>query len=196
MRAGTDHDSSVTADRFASASFIRENEGDNSKFMPEVIKSDVDRERFESLLLYSILCKSPEELIQYADMNEGIENRFITAARQSKTAGELFDNVKSKRYTHAKIRRAALSVLIKNPKGLYKKDVPYLKVLAFNDRGRELLKTLSKTCTVPIVTKASDGEKISPEHFALECRASDIYDLCRHKNGGREYSLSPIYITI
>ncbi len=194
VRAGTEHDSAVTSEGFASASFIRENDGDNSKFMPEVIKSDIDRDRFESLLLYSILSKSPDELIRFADMNEGIENKFAAAARQSKTVAELFDNVKSKRYTHAKIRRAALSVLIKNPKGLYKKDVPYLKVLSFNDRGRELLKMLGKTCKLPIVTKASDGEKISPEHFALECRASDIYDLCRHKNGGREYTLSPIMI--
>ena len=194
VRAGTDHDSEVTADGFASASFIRQNDGDNSKFMPEIIKGDAHRERFESLLLYSILSKTPEELARFADMNEGIENKFFEAVRQSHTAQELFDNVKSKRYTHAKIRRAAISVLVKNPKGLYKKEVPYLKVLAFNDRGRELLKILRKTCALPIVTKASDGEKISPEHFALECRASDIYDLCRGKKGGREYSLSPIYI--
>ena len=194
VRAGTDHDSTVTAENFASASFIRANDGDNTKFMPEIIKSEVDRERFDSLLLYSILSKTPDELAQFADMNEGIENKFAEAVKHSQTAQELFDSVKSKRYTHAKIRRAALSVLLKNPKGLYKREVPYLKVLAFNDRGRELLKTLRKTATVPIVTKASDGEKISPEHFALECRASDIYDLCRRKKGGREYSLSPIYI--
>jgi len=194
LRAGTDHDSAFTSGEFASASFIRSNGGDNSIYMPEPITSAVDRERFEALLLYSVLCKSPSELAQFADMNEGLENKFAEAARQAKTADELYEKVKSKRYTHAKIRRAALSVLLKNPKGLYKKQVPYLKVLSFNDRGRELLKTLGKTCKIPIVTKASDGEKISPEHFALECRASDIYDLCRHKNGGREYTLSPIYV--
>lgn len=194
LRAGTDHDSAITSGGFASASFIRTNAGDNSQFMPEMITSEIDKSRFESLLLYSVLSKSPDELARFADMNEGLENKFFAAARQAHTAEELYEKVKSKRYTHAKIRRAALSVLIKNPKGLYKKEVPYLKVLAFNDKGCELLKTLKKTCALPIVTKASDGEKISPEHFALECRASDIYDLCRHKNGGREYTLSPIIV--
>lgn len=194
VRRGAEHDGDTTDGAFASASFIRKSGGDMSAFMPEPITSDIDRARFDSILLYSVISKSPTELARFADMNEGLENRFSAAAKRAKTPDELFELVKSKRYTHAKLRRAALSVLLKNPKGLYKKDVPYLKVLAFNDRGRELLRTLDKTCGIPIVTKASDGERISPEHFALECRASDIYDLCRHRSGGREYTRSPIYV--
>jgi len=89
-----------------------------------------------------------------------------------------------------------LSVLLQNPKGLCKTKVPYLKVLAFNDNGRALLKQLSKTCTVPIVTKASDGEAIDKKHFDLECRATDIYSFCRYtkKPMGLEYTHSPVYI--
>jgi len=194
LRKGIAHDSDVTEGEFASASYIRQNGGD--RFMPEKIEGQIDKDKFDTLLLYSIISKTPDELTSFADMTEGLENRFFEAVRTSKTPNELFDAVKSKRYTHAKIRRAALSVLLKNPKGLCKTRVPYLKVLAFNDNGRALLKKLSDSCALPIVTKASDGEAIDKKHFALECRATDLFSFCRYdqKPMGLEYTHSPVYI--
>ncbi len=195
LRKGNAHDSDVANGEFASASFIRNNT-DTEKYMPEKIEGAIDKERFETLLLYSIMSKTPDELLKYADMTEGLENRFCEAIKTSQNINQLFDKVKSKRYTHAKIRRAALSVLLQNPKGLCKTPVPYLKVLAFNDCGRGLLKDISKTSTLPIVTKANDGEKINEKHFALECRATDLFCFCNtHKKPlGLEYTQSPIYI--
>ncbi len=195
LRKGTAHDSRVAEGEFASASYIRQNT-DTDKFMPEKIEGQIDKDRFDTLLLYSIMSKTPEELLKFADMTEGLENRFCDAVKTAKTPEELFDAVKSKRYTHAKIRRSALSVLLKNPKGLCKTPVPYLKVLAFNEGGRQLLKVLSKTCSLPIVTKASDGEKIDKRHFALECRATDLFSFCRtdKKPMGLEYTHSPVYV--
>ena len=142
------------------------------------------------------MSKTPEQLTAYADMTEGLENRFCEAVKTARTSAELFDAVKSKRYTHAKIRRAAISVLLQNPKGLCKTSVPYLKVLAFNDNGRALLKQLDKTCTIPVVTKASDGEGINKKHFDLECRATDLFSFCRidKKPMGLEYTHSPVYV--
>ncbi len=194
LRKGTAHDSGLTDGEFASASYIRQNGGD--RFMPEKIEGQIDKDRFDTLLLYSIISKTPQQLEKFADMTEGLENRFFEAAKTAKTPDELFLAVKSKRYTHAKIRRAALSVLLQNPKGLYKTKVPYLKVLAFNDRGRALLKKISDTCTLPIVTKAADGEAIDKNHFALECRATDLFSFCRNdkKPMGLEYTHSPVYV--
>ena len=195
LRVGAEHDGKVTSGAFASASYIRDNaDGDMSAYMPEKMECRIDKERFDSALMYAVLSKTPARLAAFADMNEGIENKFAECIKNAKTPDELYMAVKSKRYTHAKIRRAALSVLLQNPKGLYKRDVPYLKVLAFNEGGRELLKRLEKTCKIPIVTKASDGEKINKDYFELECRASDIYDFCRHAPLGREYTRSPIYV--
>lgn len=195
LRKGIDHDADVTSDEFASASYIRQNT-DTDRFMPEKIEGQIDKDKFDTLLLYSVMSKTPDELLKFADMTEGLENRFIEAVKTAKTPEELFDAVKSKRYTHAKIRRAALSVLLQNPKGLCKTPVPYLKVLAFNDNGRQLLKELSKTCTLPIVTKSADAQTINKTHFALECRASDLYSFCRidQKPLGLEYTHSPVYI--
>ena len=194
LRKGTSHDSDTPDSEFASASYIRQNGGDG--FMPEKIAGQIDKNKFDTLLLYSIMSKTPEQLTAFADMTEGLENRFCEAIKTAKTSAELFDTVKSKRYTHAKIRRAAMSVVLQNPKGLCKTPVPYLKVLAFNDKGRALLKELSGCCTLPIVTKASDGESVSKKHFDLECRATDLFSFCRldRKPMGLEYTHSPVYV--
>ncbi len=195
LRKGTAHDSDTADGEFASASYIRQNT-DTDRFMPEKIEGQINKDKFDTLLLYSVMSRTPDELLKFADMTEGLENRFSEAVKTAKTPDELFDAVKSKRYTHAKIRRSALSVLLQNPKGLCKTPVPYLKVLAFNDNGRQLLKQLDKTCTLPIVTKAADGEKINKNHFALECRATDLYSFCRcdQKPLGLEYTHSPVYV--
>lgn len=198
-RVGSAHDSDTVTDNFVSASYIRNNEGkDFSDFMPQAVEHEINKQKFDELLLYSIYSKSPSELLAYADMNEGLENKFHQAALSSKTASELIDRVKSKRYTHSKLRRIAMSVMIANPKDLCKQKPPYLRVLAFNDNGRELLKTLKDTASLPIVTKPADADKIenAKPFFDLECRATNIYDFCSkdRKSGGREYKISPTYV--
>ena len=199
LRRGAGHDANASDGGFASASYLREHEGDDlSPFMPQKMPCAVDRKKFETVLLFSVYGKTADELSGYADMGEGLNNRVFAAARQAKSADELFSLIKSKRYSHSRIRRAAMNVLIQNPMGLYKTSVPYLNVLAFNDRGRALLKTLESTCSLPIVTKPSTAEGIdgARAHFELECRATDVYDFCsriRH-GGGREYRISPVYV--
>ncbi len=196
-RVGADHDGQEIKDGFASASYIRKNiDRDMTAFAPLITAPMLDIEKFEQHLLFSVYTKTPSQLSEFADMSEGLENKFYESARSARSFAELCAGVKSKRYTAARIRRTALSVLLQNPKGLYKQMPPCLKVLAFNERGRTLLKTLSKTAALPIVTKPADYKKIDSQHCLLEERASDVYDFCctDRRGGGSEYKISPIYI--
>ncbi len=198
-RRGAAHDGQLAEGEFASASYIRAHgDEDMSEFMPCRLSSAVDRARFDSVLLFSVYSKTAQELAAFADMGEGLNNRVFRAAQCADSAQELIMLVKSKRYTHARIRRAVINVLLQNPAGLCRTRVSYLNVLAFNDRGRALLKELEHTCTLPFITKPSRAGELenAGAHFELECRASDIYDFCsktRH-GGGREYKISPVYV--
>lgn len=197
QRVGSTHDSDAFSEGFVSASYIRKNRyTDLSALMPERMPFSLDTDKFEKALLFSLYDKTAADLTAFADMSEGLENRFYNAARTAQSSDALFEAVKSKRYTLAKIRRAAMSVLIGNPKGLCKNDPPFMKVLAFNSKGRELLKTLNQTCSIPIVTKPTEAESISKPFFDLECRASDIFDFCSQtrRGGGTEYRTSPVFI--
>lgn len=197
QRAGTDHDCQSPKDFFASASYIRNHiSEDMSGFAPSVTAPMLDKSKMENLVLFSLYNKTRQELFSFADMTEGIENRFYEVSRNAKTLNQVFEGVKSKRYTASRIRRTAYNVFLQNPKGLYKQTPPCLKVLAFNDRGRALLKDLAQKALLPIITKPADYKKLGSDHFELECRASDLYDFClyRPKGGSVEYRQSPIYI--
>lgn len=194
-RKGVSHDSQTVTGGFASASFLRENPDKLLEFAPENVKYIFDNKRFDDALLFSVYSKSAKELCAFSDMNEGLENRFYTASKTAKSADELFALVKSKRHTHAKIRRAALCVMLGITKGVAKQTPPCIKVLAFNDKGRALLKTLSTTATLPIITKPADIKDIDSAHVIIEERASDIYDYFSSRHGGgREYRMSPVYV--
>ena len=72
--------------------------------------------------------------------------------------------------------------------GIRKKELPerplYLKVLAFNDRGRELLRMAKERSTLPVVTRYSDVRKLSyeaREMFDREAAYDRIYRIL--KNG-------------
>ena len=53
-------------------------------------------------------------------------------------------------------------------------------MLAFNDRGREVLRLARKRAALPLVTKPAHASELSPRAariFALESRACDLYSL-------------------
>lgn len=115
--------------------------------------------------------------MQIDDVSEGLENRIVSAVANSLTLEELYDNIKTKRYTHSRIRRIVLRAYLGITKDM-PKEPKYLHILAFNNRGRELLSRMKKTATLPIITKYGNiNSKEIKELFDLECKFTDIYNL-------------------
>ena len=147
--------------------------------------------------MFAVSQKSADERLKYADMGGGFNNRVYAAARKARSTEELYALIKNKRYTMSRIRRAVTGVLIGNPAGLCKTPVPYLKVLAFNDAGRRLLRTLADSAALPVITKPAAVKELTDatEHAALEARATDIYYFClENGKSGREFTASPVYV--
>ena len=79
--------------------------------------------------------------------------------------------------------------------------VPYLRVLACNERGRKLLKTIKKTGSAPVLTKSADVRALSEEAqklFALTARAADQYVLAypelRAARGSSAWTEGPVIV--
>ena len=77
--------------------------------------------------------------------------------------------------------------------------VPYLRVLAANERGRVLLGQMRKTASLPVITKPAEVRRMSPEVqavFALEARATDLYTLAYPvpAAAGSEWQASPVIL--
>ncbi|MBO4893288.1 MAG: nucleotidyltransferase family protein [Clostridia bacterium] len=153
----------------------------------EVFKRDYDMHRvsggmaaFENIVLYKLRTTTAEEIAQAPDVSEGIENCIVSAARDARTIEELYSIAKSKRYSHARIRRIVMSTFLGVKDGDCDGLPPYIRVLGFNERGRELMRSLREKAELPIVTKYADVKKLDERAqriYELEARAADIYAL-------------------
>lgn len=212
LRQGTAHDSNSATATFASASHLRREllAGRPSILQPYLTEETLallDERGFASLgyatraVFARLRTMYPEDFLALPDSGEGLHNRLYQAALESHTLEDLYAKVKSRRYTHARIRRLVLWAFL----GLKKTDrpaaPPYLRVLGMNQRGRDILKEMKQSAQVPILTKSAHAQKLPPEArrlFELEARCTALYDLCRADFGQRpgrtEYTSNPVII--
>lgn len=194
-RKGAAHDSIMRSDNFASASeirrMIRENNREWEMYVPQSVADIYNREASDEKapclnekLEFSILCcmrqLSAEDIGLSPDVSEGIEYRIHDAALKARTLDELYSLAKTKRYSHARIRRIVLHAFMGFTKDDYKENPPYIHVLAMNDKGKEILKEAKEKAKLPIVTKASDFDELNEygKHvFSLEDMCTDVFSL-------------------
>lgn len=194
-RKGAAHDSIMRSDNFASASeirrMIRENNREWEMYVPQSVADIYNREASEEKapclsekLEFSILCcmrqLRAEDIGLSPDVSEGIEYRIHDAALKARTLDELYSLAKTKRYSHARIRRIVLHAFMGFTKDDYKGNPPYIHVLAMNDKGKEILKEAKEKAKLPIVTKASDFDELNEygKHvFSLEDMCTDVFSL-------------------
>ena len=139
------------------------------------------------------------EISQAPDVSEGIENRIASAAVQATSLEELYSLAKTKRYSHARIRRIVLNFFLGITANELEIPVPYIRVTGFTERGAGLIRSARETARLPIITKAADIRLLGEEAqavFSAECRAGDIYSLCLPgvRPCGDEKSFRPIIL--
>lgn len=140
----------------------------------------------ETAILARLRSMSREELALLPDISEGLENRIYSSVRTAASLEQLLSSIKSKRYSHARIRRILLSAFL----GLNQRELPetpaYLRILAFNETGREMLRRMKHTASLPIVMNAGDFALLGSDAkamFETECRTTDLYSLCTPEKG-------------
>ncbi|MBQ4600919.1 MAG: nucleotidyltransferase family protein [Oscillospiraceae bacterium] len=104
--------------------------------------------------------------------SEGLWRKLMHAARKHSRLHEIIDSVKSKRYTYTRINRMVLCAFLGLTQETLLSPAPYTRVLAFNDRGREILNTARQTGVF-----LNTGEASTDPYWQLEQRAGDLYGL-------------------
>lgn len=190
-RVGAMHDSSVATQGFASASIIREKLlSGESNFVESVIPNQVEKlilngnfssiKQIENSVLAILRSKTIKDLSNLPDLSEGIENKLFSSIRLATSLEELYNTIKVKRYTMARIRRLVLSATIGIDSSFFMKQPPYLRVLGFNKKGEDLIKSNISRSNIPIVMRVGEISDISlnaQKVFDVECRATDLYTL-------------------
>lgn len=104
--------------------------------------------------------------------SEGLWRKLMKNARSCRTLEEILTATKSKRYTRTRLDRMVMCAFL----GLTEMDLsspaPYARVLAFNDKGREILKAARQTGNYPNI-----GDKLDDPYQIIENRCSALYGL-------------------
>ena len=193
-RRGAAHDGGNHPE-YPSASHLREQilSGELAAENPACMKNG------ERWMLAALRRLDEDAFAALPDCGEGLSHRLYRAARQGTTLEEVYGLTKTKRYAHARIRRAALWGAL----GLKESDrpdvPPYLRVLGAGERGRALLRELKKTARLPVITRPVHAKNLDGSArrlFELEARCTDLYQLCRKAPGpcGLEWTSSPVMI--
>ena len=127
----------------------------------------------EKAILYRLRTMADEEFEALPYGSEGLWRKLMHASRSCTTLEEIIAATKSKRYTRSRIDRMILCAFLGISREMLETPVPYTRVLALNDTGREVLKKARQAGHFPNI-----GERIDHPYQALECRADDLYALC------------------
>ena len=104
--------------------------------------------------------------------SEGLWRKFMHACREERTLEDILAATKSKRYTRTRLDRMMMCAFL----GITQEDmaapVPYTRILAFNDRGRAIVKDVKKNSAF-----INAGETVAHPYWALEQWCGDLYGL-------------------
>jgi predicted nucleotidyltransferase len=127
-------------------------------------KETSDFSKAERAILAYYRMARPEDLNGYYGMREGLASRICEHA-DAATLEQLFDRVKTKRFPHSAVRRAVLCGYLRLPQTL--PEITYLRVLALNQRGQEILKRMKTAATLPVVPILTPQMRKDPKHAPL-----------------------------
>ena len=147
-------------------------------------------EDYFDLLKYKIISES-DNLDKYLNVDEGIENRIKKYIHEVNSLEDLIMKVKTKRYTYNKLNRMFTYILCGFTKEEAKtyKEPEYIRVLGFNDKGKNYLKKIKETSKLPIITNYTKKYKM----LDIELRASNVYYILeKDKDLTLEYKHKPI----
>ena len=182
-------------DEFASATAIRRliatgEFEDLRKVMPKnsymMLKEQIDRGKYvidiikyEKEILYTLRKMSIKEISDLPDVSEGLENSIRSAANSCNNLIDFVSMVKSKRYTQTRIQRILLYALL----GITKKDmqnskkvIPYVRVLGFDSKGKEMLSDICNiNPKIQLVTSVKRYMDQGPNKILREMLEKDIF---------------------
>ncbi len=223
------HDKHLSPESFASATAIREKllktsppPGDAVKkiepFLPEATVNILRREftagrgplSFEDISpqLMTLLRRSElAELQRIIDIKEGLENRIRLAADTATDIRSFLTKLKTKRYTYTRLQRFLIHLLLNytvDREAYLSEGPPYLRVLGFTSRGRQLIKWIKANASIPVITKGAHAQKFLAHckkfstFWEMDVKATNLYTLLyphpEQKSGNLDYLKGPIYI--
>ncbi len=191
------HDSQLLYDEFASASMLRKLIlcGESiKKFIPKECYNIFFEEiaagnyssisNLEKVVYYKLLSMKKSDFDILPDCKNGLAQRIIIGAKSTSDFSDLLLHIKTKCFTLSRIRRIMMYALL----GIQKSDFdilpPYGRILALNEKGREILADTKHKATIPFSVSLSklSNTSLAAKHFSeIDALSSEIYSLSKLK---------------
>ena len=213
-RQETNHNDKNIKENFASSSSIRNYINTNTNYdllksvMPinsfNILIENINNGTFvnniysfEKEIMYVLRKMDIQEIKDLPDVSEGLENGIKKAANSCNNLTDFLSKIKSKRFTLTRIQRILLYSLLditKTDMQLSKNIIPYVHILDFNSKGKELISEIKKS-NPNIITSVKKFKENCKDHNLVhilekDILATNIYTLGYKKNsfGNLDYT--------
>ena len=129
-------------------------------------------EQGEKAILARLRTMTDEEFESLPYGSEGLWRKLMHNARKGSSLAEILDAVKSKRYPRTRLDRMVMCAFLGLTAEHIKTPAPYVRVLAFNDKGRQILRDSKEK-----ITLVNAGEVVADPYQELETRCGRLYGL-------------------
>lgn len=130
----------------------------------------------EKAMLYRLRTMTDAEFEALPYGSEGLWRKLMHESRRQATLEEILTAVKSKRYTRTRLDRMVMCAFLGIDRETLASPPEYTRVLAFNDRGRQILARHRDSGNFLNI-----GEAVEHPHWVLEQRCEDLYGLFAKK---------------
>ena len=213
QRTDEGYNSTSIGNSIASASAIRRAMADGNKSWQQAVPDythaalaagSYNAQLLWLLLKYRLRLLTPQQLAERCEASEGLENLLSKAADCASLQSALAA-CSSKRYTASRIRRLLLQILLDKQKTVWQQQAPaYMRVLAFNNIGRQLLHRMKTSAQLPIINKLGKNALCNDSvtyrtQLSAEVTATDLWSLLQKdaalNRSGNDFYQSPVYVS-
>lgn len=163
-----------------------------NNFFVSKLDEKVSWESYFPYLKYELIAKSTLELKEIYQMTEGLENRLKSKIYGATSFQEFMTSIKTKRYTQTRLQRLLVYILLNIKSVDVEKTMQTesaLRVLGFNQKGRQYLNQQKDKLTVPLIANVNRETKKILKH---DIRAGEIYRLGCTKIEKQDFSRKPL----
>ena len=155
---------------------------------------DLSLQAFDLTVLSRLRGMSVQQIAKTRGTAEGLEHRLFNMLRNATNLQQLYDALKTKRYTHARLRRYVLCAALGYTEDL-PQTPPYLHVLGANPAGLSLLKHATMPADASLAALEKTG-KAAAQMAQAHAAGTDLAALCRKTPGvmGLSYTQPPVFM--
>lgn len=201
VRKGSAYNANETEGSFSSALSIRNALYDGNHaiessvppFVSEYFQNNPilpSTEKLNSMAIYALRRTDASGLATLPELTEGLENLFYKSLRHECDLNSVLEKVKSKRYTLAKLKRTCLHGLLGITSGICN-EPGYIRILGFKKSAKPLLSEIAANCTLPLLIRSRDADKLSDDYlssFSIDALSSDLFGYVSGRPVRKDYS--------